>query len=338
MLVDRPGEDLVSFPLLDWHRLAGDGGLIDGRRSLDHPTVQRDFCPGFNNKDVAEPNLFNRQHLLLSVATDKRLGWRHVHQRPDRVACPVHGSGFEYLCQGKEESDGGCLDPLADEHGPEHGNCHKEVHIEVQLPSSEEPSAGNVVASRYHGRQVHWDRCPRRMSEKRKEKAKRGEAARSRGENDYSVADPDGGKALLRCPYPGGPSRHPGFTNGCDEFVARGQGGVVLDPKTPADDVGGKSFDPRQRRELFLQNCHLVPAVHLLDFEDRNQGTGDFTELVTQRLDAMADSGEAWSPIRALHHELSRAKVDSSRLDAGNACHGVLDLHGAIAAVYSFDF
>jgi hypothetical protein len=176
------------------------------------------------------------------------------------------------------------------------------------------------------------------MFEKRKEKAKRGEAARSRGENDYSVADPDGGKALLRCPYPGGPSRHPGFTNGCDEFVARGLGGVVLDPKTPADDVGGKSLDPGKRRELFLQYCHLVPAVHLLDFEDRNQGTGDFTELVTERLDAMADCGEAWSPIRALHHELSRAKVDSSCPDARKGSHSLFGLRGALGTVQAGNY
>ena len=131
-LVDRPGEYVVAWRLVDGDAFACHRGLVNGALSFGHPAIERETFTGFDPRDGAYghglgfdggPGTVDLAHLDL---------WRRqLQQTSDRVSRALDRPGLDKFGQRIERHDHRRLGPLANGKGARNGHTHQGVDVEL---------------------------------------------------------------------------------------------------------------------------------------------------------------------------------------------------------------
>ncbi len=128
--VDRAGKDFHADRLLHRQRLARHRRLVDVAVARRHLSVQWNLFSRLDEDHVADPDLVDRHLHDATVPTHDCLGWRQLHERPDRSAGTIHRPGFEHLRQREQKNDRRCFRPLAQRESADDRDHHQDVDVE----------------------------------------------------------------------------------------------------------------------------------------------------------------------------------------------------------------
>ena len=128
-----PAKQLSPTPLVHRHRLAGDRRLVDRRLARQHAAIDRDPLARPHQHDVAQPQLFDRDHALLAVAQNRRHLRRELHQRPHRPLGPAQRVVLQRVRGGEEPEQHRALFPMADDGRADGRGDHQEVDADRSL-------------------------------------------------------------------------------------------------------------------------------------------------------------------------------------------------------------
>ena len=164
-LVDRPGEYVVAWRLVDGGCFRLSPGLVNGALSFGHPAIERETFTGFDLRDGAYghglgfdggPGTVDLAHLDL---------WRRqLQQTSDRVSRALDRPGLDKFGQRIERHDHRRLGPLANGKGARNGHTHQGVDVELapkqrdkplrntDRPDSAMATAATTMPSPRHGR------------------------------------------------------------------------------------------------------------------------------------------------------------------------------------------
>ena len=97
---------LAPTLLGDWHRLAGDHGLVDGAAAFDNGAIHWHLLAGAHAQAVADMHAVELHLLLRPVATDAASGLRReVEKRADGSARAFAGPQLQHLPEKDEDGD-----------------------------------------------------------------------------------------------------------------------------------------------------------------------------------------------------------------------------------------
>jgi hypothetical protein len=228
----------------------------------DH-AVERQLFAGLDQDVVSDANALDGDSLLASVRNDQRLAWREVDQGPDGLARALERPHLEPLRDGKEEHDAGLPQPSRPARAPRNRDHHQDVDVECADFDRRPGAARRKNASK--------DRCGNERCRRHSRACGSGEceARRQQHRAGQHQAPPPrrvAARALRLLVLE--PHAHPGLPDRIHHGGRCQLGGVVLDVKALADQVGRQRFEAREWLEPPLEDDDLLVAVHSLDAED----------------------------------------------------------------------
>jgi len=164
--VDGARKDVVPDPLLDRHRLPGDGGLVRCRMSLQDNTINREALARAHEHALARPQVPDRDYHGAPLTLDGGLLWRQFHERTDGVPCPVRRGALQGLADREEEKSDGSLGVFAYGHGTYCRDDHEHVHVQrMRLGDGNPCSPRQRIPAHGHGQHEEQARQPLRSAQ-----------------------------------------------------------------------------------------------------------------------------------------------------------------------------
>ena len=208
MLVERAGKKRIARLLVDGHRFAGDGGLVNAAGALDDHPVNRDAFARPDENEIADNEVLDLYVDGFNAPLAERGDRPELDERGDGGAAALDGEFLERVRKREEKEEHGALEGVMDVGGAERGQDHEQIDIDGAVEQRADAVKRPVPASG----EIGGEKKPRR---------ERGRKAQMRAEAAKEHEDERGGDApQLEIP-PGGVSQDAAQRRRCGGLPCR---------------------------------------------------------------------------------------------------------------------